>query len=96
MKISEKELRRIISEERDRLLSEQNDTLLEGFKEEEMELIEDLVDMLIQRGAIRDPSVSMSGVRDSDDHYQEALDYIMQAVVPTLKDLASQGAYERK
>ena len=97
MKISEKELRRIISEERDRLLSEQNDTLLEGrMAEQEAELIEDLVDMLIQRGAIRDPSVSMSGVRDSDDHYQEALDYIMQAVVPTLKDYASQGAYERK
>ena len=96
MKISEKELRRIISEERDRLLSEQNDTLLEGFKEEEMELIEDLVDMLIQRGAIRAPGVSMSGVSDGDLEYQEALDYIMQAVVPTLKDLVSQGAYERK
>ena len=92
MKVSEKELRRIISEERDRLLSEQNDTLQEGFKEQEMELIDDLVDMLIERGAIRDPST----VGDLDDHYQEALDYIMQAVVPTLKDLASQGAYERK
>ena len=96
MKVTKRELRRIISEERDRLLSEQNDTLQEGFKEEEMELIEDLVDMLIQRGAINDPGVSMSGVRDSDDHYQEALDYITQAVVPTLKDLASQGAWERK
>ena len=93
MKISEKELRRIISEERDRLLSEQNDTLQEGFKEQEMELIDDLVDMLIERGAIRDPIID---VLDPDDHYQEALDYIMQAVVPTLKDLASQGAYERK
>ena len=93
MKISEKELRRIIGEERDRLLSEQNDTLQEGFKEQEMELIDDLVDMLIERGAIRDPIID---VLDPDDHYQEALDYIMQAVVPTLKDLASQGAYERK
>ena len=93
MKVSEKELRRIISEERDRLLSEQNDTLQEGFKEQEMELIDDLVDMLIERGAIRDPIID---VLDPDDHYQEALDYIMQAVVPTLKDLASQGAYERK
>ena len=93
MKISEKELRRIISEERDRLLSEQNDTLLEGrMAEEEAKLIDDLVDMLIERGAIRDPSM----MSDLDDHYQEALDYIMQAVVPTLKDLASQGAYERK
>ena len=92
MKITEKELRRIIGEERDRLLSEQNDTLQEGFKEQEMELIDDLVDMLIERGAIRDPGM----VGDLDDHYQEALDYIMQAVVPTLKDLASQGAYERK
>lgn len=93
MKITEKELRRIIGEERDRLLSEQNDTLQEGFKEQEMELIDDLVDMLIERGAIRDPIID---VLDPDDHYQEALDYIMQAVVPTLKDLASQGAYERK
>ena len=92
MKVTKRELRRIISEERDRLLSEQNDTLLEGrMAEEEAELIEDLVDMLIQRGAIRDTS----GL-DSDDHYQEALDYIMQAVVPTLKDYASQGAWERK
>ena len=60
--------------------------------EEEAKLIDDLVDMLIERGAIRDPSM----MSDLDDHYQEALDYIMQAVVPTLKDLASQGAYERK
>ena len=88
MKISKRQLRKIIKEEKQKIY--------EGFKEEEMELIEDIVDMLIQRGAIRDPGVSMSGVRDADEHYQEALDYIRQAVVPTLKDLASQGAYERK
>ena len=95
MKVTKRELRRIISEERDRLLSEQNDTLLEGFKEEEMELIEDLVDMLIQRGAINDPARSMSGAAESTDHYQEALDYITQAVVPTLQDLAASMEEEK-
>ncbi len=78
MKISKKELRRIISEERDRLLSEQNDTLQEGAKEMEMELIEDLVDMLIERGAIR-----LSG--PDDDGYQAAYEYLDWAIMPALK-----------
>lgn len=90
MKISEKELRRIIGEERDRLLSEQNDTLQEGFKEEEMELIEDIVDMLIQRGAIRDPGF------EGTDHYQEAHDYLLQAVIPSLKDSADSMEAEKE
>ena len=96
MKISEKELRRIISEERDRLLSEQNDTLHEGFKEEEMELIEDIVDLLIQRGAIRDPARSMSGAAEYTDHYQEAHDYLLQAVIPSLKDSADSMEAEKE
>ena len=78
MKINEKELRRIISEERDRLLSEQNDTLQEGYKEMEMELIEDLVDMLIERGAIR-----LAG--PDDDGYRAAYEYLNSAVMPALK-----------
>ena len=78
MKINEKELRRIISEERDRLLSEQNDTLQEGFKELEAELIDDLVDMLIERGAIR-----LSG--PDDDGYRAAYEYLDYAIMPALK-----------
>ena len=78
MKVNEKELRRIIGEERDRLLSEQNDTLQEGFKELEAELIEDLVDMLIERGAIR-----LSG--PDDDGYRAAYEYLDYAIMPALK-----------
>lgn len=78
MKITTKELRRIIGEERDRLLSEQDDTLKEGAKEMEIELVEDLVDLLIQRGAIR-----MSG--PDDDAYAAAYEYLSTAVLPQLK-----------
>ncbi len=85
MKISKKQLRQIIKEEKA--------SLHEGrMKEMEMQLTDEIVDLLIERRAIRLPQ---GGAYD-DVLYQDALDYIRDAVVPQLQDLASTGAWERK
>jgi len=70
MKISKRQLQRIIKEEKRKLS--------EGMKEMEMELIEDLVDMLIERGAIR-----LTG--PDDDGRKAAYEYLDWAVMPQLK-----------
>mgnify|MGYP001394227229 CR=1 FL=1 len=84
MKISKRQLKKIIAEERAKLS--------EGMKEMEMQLVDEIVDLLIERGAVQQgPQRGYD-----DDLYQDALDYIRDAVVPTLKDLASTSAWERK
>ncbi len=71
MKITKKQLKKIIKEEKARLK--------EGrMAEMEMQLIDDLVDMLIERGAIR-----LSG--PDDDGYRAAYEYLDWAVMPQLK-----------
>ena len=83
MKITKKQLRRIIKEEKARLR--------EGrMAELEMQLVDEIVDLLIERGAIND------GDKLNDDLYQDALDYVRKAIVPALSSLASRGAYDRK
>ena len=83
MKVTKRQLRRIIKEEKARLR--------EGrMKEMEMQIMEEIVDLLIERGAVR-----FSG-EFSDDVYQDALDYVRDAVVPTLASMAARGAYDRK
>ena len=89
MKITKRQLRRIIKEERVKLN--------EGYKEMEMQLVDEIVDLLVERGAVKssgDPGYD--GVLYEDDVYQDALDYVRDAVVPVLKDLAGRGAWERK
>ena len=89
MKISKKQLRQIIKEERSKLS--------EGYKEMEMQLVDEIVDLLVERGAVKssgDPGYD--GALYDDDVYQDALDYLRDAIVPTLKDLAGAGAWERK
>tara|TARA_B100000941_G_C27971001_1_gene286260 strand:- start:9 stop:266 length:258 start_codon:yes stop_codon:yes gene_type:complete len=85
MKITKRQLRRIIKEEKARLR--------EGrMAELEMQLVDEIVDLLIERGAVRqDPQRGYD-----DDLYQDALDYVRDAIVPTLTDLAARGAYDRK
>tara|TARA_B100000519_G_C13946171_1_gene298526 strand:- start:17 stop:271 length:255 start_codon:yes stop_codon:yes gene_type:complete len=84
MKITKRQLRQIIKEERAKLS--------EGMKEMEMQLVDEIVDLLVERGAVQQgPQRGYD-----DDLYQDALDYIRDAVVPTLQDLASTGAWERK
>lgn len=80
MKITKEYLRKIIKEEMHAKLNE-------GFKEIEIELIEDIVDMLRDRGAIRsdDPD---------DDGYAAAYQYLEDAVLPTLKDWHAGAAGE--
>ncbi len=83
MKITKRQLRRIIKEEKARLR--------EGrMAELEMQLVDEIVDLLIERGAIND------GDKLNDDLYQDALDYVRKAIVPALSSLASRGAYDRK
>ena len=85
MKITKRQLRRIIKEEKARLR--------EGrMKEMEMQLVDEIVDLLIERDV-----VFMDAERGFDDDlYQDALDYLRKAIVPTLTDLAARGAYDRK
>lgn len=89
MKISKRQLRQIIKEERAKLN--------EGYKEMEMQLVDEIVDLLVERGAVQssgDPGYD--GALYEDDVYQDALDYVRDAVVPALKDLAGRGAWDRK
>ena len=89
MKISKRQLRQIIKEERAKLN--------EGYKEMEMQLVDEIVDLLVERGAVQssgDPGYD--GTLYEDDVYQDALDYVRDAVVPALKDLAGRGAWDRK
>ena len=90
MKITKRQLRRIIKEEKARLN--------EGrMSELEMQLVDEIVDLLIERGAVKssgDPGYD--GALYDDDLYQDALDYVRDAIVPALKDLAGAGAWERK
>ena len=69
MKISKRQLRSIIKEERAKLN--------EGFKEMDMEMIEDLIDLLIAGGAVQaqDPNL-----------WQSAAEYLKAAVIPQLED----------
>ena len=85
MRVTKRQLRRIIKEEKQKLN--------EGFKEMEMQLIDEIVDLLVDRGAVR---YEGSFMEYDDDVYQDALDYIRDAIVPTLKDLAGRGAWDRK
>ena len=85
MKVTKRQLRRIIKEERAKLN--------EGFKEIEMQLVDEIVDLLVERGAVTssgDPGYD--GMLHDDDVYQDALDYIRDAIIPTLRDLAAAGA----
>jgi hypothetical protein len=87
MKVTKRQLQRIIREERTRLN--------EGFKEMEMQLVDEIVDLLIERGAVPDPGPGADQYL-RDDLYQDALDYVRDAIVPALKDLAGRGAWDRK
>ena len=76
MRITKRQLRRIIKEEK-ALLREG------GMKELEMQLMDEIVELLESRGAIR---------RDSDDPYGEALYYIQNAVIPALESFVDDQA----
>ena len=68
MKITKRQLRRIIKEEKTKLN--------EGFKELEMEMIEDIIDLLVGAHAIK----------DDENVWQSAADYLKAAVIPQLED----------
>ena len=76
MKISKRQLRRIIKEEKARL-SESRMKELEG------ELIEDIVELLASNGVIRP---------DADNAYDEALYWVESALIPSLQDMVDTEA----
>ena len=89
MKITRKQLRQIIKEERS--------NLREGrMAELEAQLVEDIVMLLVENGAVNSNQRGYDTGSYDDDVYQEALDYLRNAIIPTLSSLASRGAYDRK
>ena len=90
MKITKRQLRAIIKEERAKLSEAR-------MSEMQMQLVDEIVDLLVERGAVQssgDPGYD--GALYEDDVYQDALDYVRDAIVPALKELAARGAYDRK
>ncbi len=83
MKITKRQLRRIIKEERAKLS--------EGWKEEEMELIDLIADNLIQAGAIG----TIGDSYEAEPDYAEAADYLRTAVIPALESLADSQPVDR-
>ena len=104
MKITRKQLAQIIAEEKQKIASQKSfgsnaarqETLREGMKEMEMELVEDIVMLLVENGAVNSSQSGYDTGNYDVDVYQDALDYIRDAVVPHLQDLASRGAWDRK
>ena len=76
MKITKRQLRQIIREEKARLHENRTDT-----EQKEMQLADEIVDLLIKQGA-----VPFGGKYDAAV-YQAALDYVRDSVVPALGDL---------
>ena len=71
MKITKRQLRRIIKEEKTKIT--------EGrMKQLEGELIEDIVELLASNGVIRP---------DADNAYDEALYWVESALIPSLQDM---------
>ncbi len=83
MKITKRQLRRIIKEERAKLA--------EGWKEEEMELIDLIVDNLIQAGAIG----TIGDSYEAEPDYADAAEYLRTAVIPALESLAGSQPVDR-
>ena len=72
MKITKRQLRRIIKEERAAIVKEGM------MKEREMQLIDNILDIMIEYGAI-----------NRDRPYKEGAEYIQGAVLPALLDMAA-------
>ena len=87
MKITKEQLRTIIKEEKVRL--RENRML-------QLQLVDEIVDLLVENGAVNSNQRGYDTGNYDDDVYQDALDYLRGAIIPALRDLASRGAYDRK
>ena len=89
MKITKRQLRRIIREETAKI-----DVDEDRMAELDMQLVDEIVDLLVKRGAV---FASDRFAREFDDDlYQGSLDYVRGTIVPALSNLAARGAYDRK
>ena len=85
MKITKRQLRRIIREETAKI-----DVDEDRMAELDMQLVDEFVDLLVKRGAV---FASDRFAREFDDDlYQDALDYVSDTIVPALSNLAARGA----
>ena len=87
MKVNKEQLRTIIKEEKARL--RENRML-------QLQLVDEIVDLLVENGAVNSNQRGYDTGNYDDDVYQDALDYLRGAIIPALRDLASRGAYDRK
>ena len=87
MKVTKEQLRTIIKEEKARL--RENRML-------QLQLVDEIVDLLVENGAVNSNQRGYDTGNYDDDVYQDALDYLRGAIIPALRDLASRGAYDRK
>ena len=76
MKVTKRQLRRIIKEEKAKLVEGKSG-------QREAELIDEIVDLLIEAGAIRMPGTVAGD--NSEPDYAEAIQYLKNAVIPTLE-----------
>jgi len=72
MKITKRQLKRLIKEEKAKLQTEGQ------MAQKEMQIVDEIVDLLIDRGAVR---------RGGLGSYMEAYEYLATAILPTLKSL---------
>ncbi len=80
MKVTKRQLKRIIREEKRKLT--------EGWDQEEMELIDLITDNLIQAGAIG----TIGDDYDGEPDYADAAEYLRTAVIPALESFAANQA----
>ena len=92
MKITKEQLRTIIKEEKAKI----QEAALSGTDMMKMQLVDEIVDLLVENGAVNSNQRGYDTGNYDDDVYQDALDYLRGAIIPALRDLASRGAYDRK
>ena len=79
MKISKRQLKRIIKEEKAKI----QEAALSGPDMMKMQIVDEIIDVLIDRGAVR---------RGGLGSYIEAYEYLETAILPTLKSILDNDA----
>ena len=92
MKVTKRQLKQIIAEEKQKITSQKNfgsnadrqEKLREGrMAEMEMQLVDEIVDLLIKYGAVRSDEIGGS----LEQEYSEAAEYLKWAIIPHLESV---------